>query len=456
MTIIPRLDDPSTRIYEWQLNENSTRYDAVRAWPTSDALSIKFSILATITAIVLVSSLLLIASILREAEIRRNSFNLYLLFIAVPDFIASFSCFLTCVMSAPKAEYYSEAMCGYQAFYLTFAFAANAWLNGVIMYQVHKLLRYSQHRRRYFPPRRKEVLCHAAAVYAYALFWGMLAAFNIQGMPLKSHAYYGYACFPMEADDTLTWFFYFVVMPFMLLIPCTYAFGVMFHIYWYKLMPSEGRSRNIALFLVRIVAVYFFVWLPFLLQALVGNFVTMSSWVNFTTSAISHLQALFTTVVCYYTSTDLKASMRAIMLCDRCGRNAQTDGPPPRSFFGMSSLQFRRASTGSSKLILNKRSSTKNVSKSDQNNPQDEVLGSCADPMPVLHETADEDLGVLKRMSNDMETGKQVHGSSDTWMNNSYHDDRATVSVLNAVNDGITEDFQPSEKHEEGSEHHHS
>ena len=279
--MIPRLDDPSTRIYEWQLNENSTRYDVARAWASSDALSIKFSILATVNAFVSAASLLLIVAILRKPEIRRNSFNLYVLFIAIPDFIASFSCFLTCVMSAPKAEYYSEAMCGYQAFYLTFAFTANAWLNGVIMYQVHTLLKYSQNRRRYFPPTRKQVFCHVAAVYIYALIWGMLAGFNIPGMPLKAHAYYGYACFPMEADDTLTWFFYFVFCPLTILIPCTYAFGVMFHIYWYKLLPSDGRHRTIALFLVRIIAVYFLAWYPFLVITILGSFVEMSSWITY-------------------------------------------------------------------------------------------------------------------------------------------------------------------------------
>ena len=441
MTIIPRLDDPSTRIYEWQLNENSTRYDYARAWGSSDVLSIKFSILATTNAIVALSALLLIVSILRKAEIRQNSFNLYLLFIAIPDFIASFSCFLTCVMSAPKAEYYSEAMCGYQAFYLTFAFTANALMNGVIIYQVHKLLRYSQHRRRYFPPKRKQVFCHAAAVYAYALLLGMLAGFNIPEMPLESHAYYGYACYPMEADDSLTWFFYFVFCPFTMLIPCTYAFGVMFHIYWYKLLPPEGRRRSIALFLVRIVAVYFLVWFPFVMILLLGNFVAMSPWITFAKSALSHLQALFTTAVCYYTNNELKASMREIMLCDRCARNPQADVPPSR-FFDLSTLGFRRASNAFSKLVLSKRSSIKNtnVSESDQNDPQDGT-----DPMPVLLETFEE---YRKEMGKDMEAGQEDYGSSDTWIKNSYHDDGAAVSELN----GTAEDVQPSDQHEEGSE----
>ena len=315
MPTTPRLDDPSTRIYEWELNENSTRYEYPRAWPSSNALSIKFSLLATINAVVAASALLLIVSIVRYEKIRKNSFQLYLLFIAIPDFIASFCCFLTCVLSAPNAEYYSEAMCGFQSFYLTFGFTANGWMNGVIVYQVHKLLKYSQNRRRYFPPTRKQVFQHTAIVYVYALLWGMLSAFNISGVPLESHAFHGYACFPMEADRSLTWFYYFAFLPCVIMLPCTYAFGVFFHIYWYDLLPKEGKRRKIAIFLMRIIALYFFVWAPFLIVGVVGNFVPMSSWVNFTTSAITHLQALFTTVVCYHTNDEVKAAMQNLMWC---------------------------------------------------------------------------------------------------------------------------------------------
>jgi hypothetical protein len=426
-TIIPRLDDPSTRIYAWELNENSTRYDSSRAWPTSDGLRIKFSVLATINAIVAAASLLLIVSILRKAEIRRNSFNLYLLFIAIPDFIGSFSCFLTCAMSAPKAEYYSEAMCGYQASYLTFAFTSNAWLNAVIMYQVHKLLRFSHNRRRYFPPTKKQVFRNTAVVYSFAFILGMLAGFtpNIPGIPMESHAYYGYACFPMDGDESLTWFFYFVFCPLTLLIPFNYTLGVMFHIYWYKLLPAEGRRRNIALFLGRVVAVYFLAWFPFLVIILIGNFVTINPWVNFTKSSISHLQALFTTVVCYHTNDELKASMRAIIWCDRCSQenpepdgtstlffgiqeNPEADSPPTTRVFSMSSSRrahsswgWRKASTnGASNHILSKSSSSNTTSESNREN--------CVVPMSILHETAEEeDHDISKRVSNDMETGEQ-------------------------------------------------
>ena len=126
------------------------------------------------------------------------------------------------------------------------------------------------------------------------------------------------------------------------------------------------------------------------------------------------------------------------------------------SFFGM-----RRASTGSSKHSSKvwrrssngELSSTKMEFESERgNDPRDKVQSSCADPMPVLRETSEEKFGVLKRMSNDMETGKQDDGSSDLWINNPCHDNKAAVSVLNAAN-GTSEDFQlPSDQHEEGSE----
>jgi hypothetical protein len=158
-----RLDSPT--LYEWDLNENSTRYDYPRSWPEAGVLRIQFAVLATINALVAFASFILIVAILKSRKVRKDPFNLYLLLIAIPDFVASSSCFLTSVMSAPASKFFSEAMCGFQAFYLTFAFAGNALMNAVFVYQIHKLLKYSHRRRTYFPPTRQQVLGLAAAVY---------------------------------------------------------------------------------------------------------------------------------------------------------------------------------------------------------------------------------------------------------------------------------------------------
>jgi hypothetical protein len=192
-------------------------------------------------------------------------------------------------------------------------------MNAVIVYQVHKLLRYSNIRRRYFQPSIKEVFMHGGAVYLYAFTWGMLSAFNYRGFPLETHAYYGYACFPMEQDLPSTLFFYLAFVPMIMGIPTMYVFGASFHIYWYKLLPKTGRTRSISAFLLRIVFVYILVWTPFLLMLLVANFVTLSSWVSFSKSSLSHFQGFITTVVIYHTNPELQKSIRSILCLDCFG-----------------------------------------------------------------------------------------------------------------------------------------
>ena len=261
-----RIDSPI--LYQWDLNENSTRYDYPRGRPEDNVLQIQFSILAFINGLVAIATFILILAILKSKKLRSNAFNLYLLFMAIPDFIGSLFCLLTCAMSAPGSDFYSEAMCGFQSFYLIFAFAGNAWTNVIIFHQVNKLLEYSQNRRRYFPPTKQQVFCHVGMVYTYALIWAALMAFPIKGMPIQTKLYYGFACFPMEQDETSTWFFYFAFLPAILLFPFIYTLYVMGRILVKQMLPKEGKRRNLSIFLMRLILLYFVGWLPFLLLAL--------------------------------------------------------------------------------------------------------------------------------------------------------------------------------------------
>mmetsp|Transcript_44783 Transcript_44783/g.108186 ORF Transcript_44783/g.108186 Transcript_44783/m.108186 type:complete len:240 (+) Transcript_44783:137-856(+) len=235
-----RLDTP--RIYDWQINENSTRYEFQRSQPGDEnVLRIQFSILGSVNAIVALTTFTLILTILKNKNIRENPFNLYLLFIAFPDFIAGASCFLTCIMSAPEGRYYSEAMCGWQSFYLCFGFTANSWMNAVIVNQIHKLLRYSRQRRRYFPPTWKTVMKQTAAVYAWSIVLACIIAFPIPGLPIRTHLYNGVACLAMEYDTVSTYVFYFGVVPLFVGVPSLYSVVVLIDIQWNKLLPPTGR-----------------------------------------------------------------------------------------------------------------------------------------------------------------------------------------------------------------------
>lgn len=332
-------EDPSEIVYEWQLNENSTRLEHAEAWSDDQTRRIRFSITTAVNLLVALSSLVLIAAILSSKKIRSNSFNLYVLYTALPDCFSAFSCFLTCAMAVSNdAMYYSNAMCGFQAFYLSFAITCNGWMNGLIVYEVHKLLRYSQIRKRYFPPTRKQVSCQAAVVYMYAFAIGMFSTFNIQGSPIKTINWNGYVCFPIETEYRWGWFYFLVYLPLMVIIPCSFSFGAMAHIYWCNLLPKQGPTLTIALFLLRIICLYFFVWTPFLIQAIVLYFYPASPWVSFWASVVAHTQAFFTTVMVYYTNNELKYQMNKIMtfktcLCSCTMDDDDDDVDRPKSFF---------------------------------------------------------------------------------------------------------------------------
>lgn len=340
--VYPRVHDPV--LYEWEIDkETHDRYDYPRAWPSAGKLHVEFSILAAINALTASFVFLLIVAICRSKRVRSNVFSMYLLAIAFPDFMVSFLCCITCALSAPGSQFYSEWMCGFQSFYLNWAFISNAWLNGVVVFQIHRMLRHSHIRRRYSPPTHKQVLGHASLVYAYSSFWGFLCGFNIHFLPHSSHLYYGFACMPMEYDRASTLFFWLVYLPMSLGIPLIFASYVTADIFMHKLLPPTGKRRALSMFLLRLCFLYFAVWLPFLVLFLVGNFVVINPVVHWIGAAISHLQGLFSALFCL-TNTDISLSFMILVTC----RNASDEDLLDATDLGTSQDRFVTPSPGGS------------------------------------------------------------------------------------------------------------
>mmetsp|Transcript_27214 Transcript_27214/g.44996 ORF Transcript_27214/g.44996 Transcript_27214/m.44996 type:complete len:445 (-) Transcript_27214:1691-3025(-) len=310
--MVERLSDPLLRYSE--LNETHTRYDVSTAAPSDYVLRLQFILLATINAVVAVACSILLVSLLRSKTVRSNPFNGYLVLIIIPDLVASFFCFLTCAMSAPGSSYYSERMCGFQSFYLTFGFTANCWMNAVIVYQLHKMLRQSNMRRRYYPPTHYRVLYEAAAVYLYSTVLGLLGVWNIHWLPHKSKNYHGLNCFPMEYDFASSLVYWLVFIPAMMVIPIAYAIWVTCDVLWRKLLPPLGRRRALVVYFSRLVFVYLFMWVPFLIVCTLGNVMPLPDWVYWSGAAWAHLQGL---VSCYFSTqkADVKECVVAFVAC---------------------------------------------------------------------------------------------------------------------------------------------
>jgi hypothetical protein len=326
--VYPRIHSPV--VEEWEIDSSSSRYNYPKVWPSRRQLHIEFSILASVNALTATAVFLLIIALVRyqrraRANGTNSSFNTYLLFIAMPDFLVSFLCCITCALSAPRDAFYSEWMCGFQSFYLNWAFISNAWLNGVIVYQIHTMLRHSNVRRRYRPPTERRVTEHAAAVYTYALLWGLACGFNMDFLPHSSHLYYGFACMPMEYSRASTLFFWLVYLPFSLGIPVCFAAYVVWDIWYHKLLPPTGKRRRLSMFLLRLAVLYFAVWLPFLILFLLGNFIVINPFIHWLGAVLSHLQGLLSAMFCL-TNGEIGKAFLEVVTCGQLTKSSEGGG----------------------------------------------------------------------------------------------------------------------------------
>ena len=254
------------------------------------------------------SCLLLLVAIFRVKTVREKAFNCYLAAITLPDFVGSFSCVITCAMSATVSTYYSEVMCGWQTFYLVWGFTANCWMNAVIAHQLYKMLRVSHFRGRYHPPTRKRVALQALCVYLYEAVIATLSTWNIPAVPLRAGSYSGFACFPKDYDVPSSIFFWLVFVPAFLLIPLGYVLVCVIIVFRRGMLPPIGRRRNLAVYFFRLVFVFVAMWLPFIIIAFIVGPArpgVESSWLPWTSAAWSHLQGL-ASVLTSLTKPDIK------------------------------------------------------------------------------------------------------------------------------------------------------
>lgn len=142
---------------------------------------------------------------------------------------------------------------------------ANAWLNAVIAREIHKMLRCSHHRQRYFPPKRRVVALHAIVVYLWAAVVASLGIIPGGGVLPMTTLRLGAGCTPVEYNTASTIFFFTLYLPLFCLIPVTYVLYVAFDVFRKKLLPLTGKTRELAIYFFRLIAIFVFMWLPTLI-----------------------------------------------------------------------------------------------------------------------------------------------------------------------------------------------
>ncbi|CAJ1937602.1 unnamed protein product [Cylindrotheca closterium] len=279
-----------------ELNENSTRYDQMAAAPPDETLVYYWYTWAVITVSVGLFSFLLFASILTNKKVRRKPFNLYLLYLLVPDFTFSLLCGITCFMNAFKGSYYSKAMCNMQQWYTVFGIGGSAWINAIIAYQVHAMLKDSNVRRRYRVPTSNAVSLQCLAAFAWVIFLGSWGVYEEARFPFHSGLISGLACLPTEVDEESSYYFWLLFVPLFVGIPTFYGLHVSFDIQRRKLLPPTGKRRLLSIYFGRLLLVFCIFWIPSVILIFVLPSFT-PSWSGFAGGTWSHLQTLMSAVV---------------------------------------------------------------------------------------------------------------------------------------------------------------
>lgn len=188
---------PLDTLMQSSLKLTASRYDWLRASPDMGFAGSVWRMWTVVSWLAAAATSLVIIGVLRSKSARRNSFNLYIAALCLPDFIFSFFCTFTCLLSALSGHYYGGARgCAWQSFYVVFGFAGSMWMQAVIAIEIRRVLRCSHELITYQQQTPRSVILQAGVVYALALFLAVWPHLPL-GLPIEENLAQGLACLPL-------------------------------------------------------------------------------------------------------------------------------------------------------------------------------------------------------------------------------------------------------------------
>ena len=312
--------DENSILRVWDIDDsNSTRYDRLRAAPSDDDLRIMWTSISAVLFLVGVLTFVVLLGILTAPrKVRNNTFNTFLFFLVIPDFIFSACCCLTCFMNAVRGQYFSHLMCRFQHFYLVFGIGANAWLNALVALQLYRLLRKSRfpiYKKQYKIPTPRDATRQSLLVY---LFVSALACFfyipnENDALAIISHK--GMFCMAGEVNLTSSFLFWGFVFPLVVLIPLVIVVWTYFQVHRYQMLPKTGRRRTLTLFFTQLILIFIVMWVPGLSFVFIGGGYG-SPWITWIGVIWSHLQGAAASA-CALFKPDINKAVLDLMLCRR-------------------------------------------------------------------------------------------------------------------------------------------
>lgn len=298
----------------------------------------------------------LLLGILSSKKARSQGYNLYLVFLSIPDAlfnIFSFSRNVVNLSGNPLSSGLGSTVHGLEWFHT----AVNMWLNAFIVYKIHTMLMRARKFVRTTPPTPRQVLAEVSCIYLFASLWMVWSLILLhRGATIFS-------------NTNAAWLTSKSVMcgP-----PFLYTLGACIHVYTKGLLPTQGRTRVLSIFFLRVVIIFLLTWVPFLILVDVTYYKTASDWMLALAYYFASLQGLLSVSVALQ-KPDVKRAVKNLIYCQPdkfdlaelgyVGSDASRLG---RSFLASKMFTSRKSSgagDGSSFFMAPKKESSQPVSQ---------------------------------------------------------------------------------------------
>jgi hypothetical protein len=232
--------------------------DKIASYPTSWAVvNFTLGVVELVTSLI---GILFIGIVYSSKKTRNISFNLYLIFIVIPDVLINAAYGIVQVsLACNDGIYKSRGYCTMGLLSYFFYFFCNFPLNALVAYEIHTLLIRSSKRMRMQPPSLRKVYTQILVVYLFACLmavWFTLGLFGIPWSPMYIVNEDTYAT--TLGSTILTTPVCYVIFWSVILVPTIYAVYVRSSIWYRNLIPDvSDRMKSITYYFMRIVLLFF-------------------------------------------------------------------------------------------------------------------------------------------------------------------------------------------------------
>mmetsp|Transcript_4571 Transcript_4571/g.10823 ORF Transcript_4571/g.10823 Transcript_4571/m.10823 type:complete len:388 (-) Transcript_4571:198-1361(-) len=255
------------------------------------------------------SCLFVIAAILSNKTTRKSPFNVYVLFLMLPD--ALFALINGGHYASRALETSLTPPYEVSSFGFFFYFACNFYTNGVVTFEVHKLITQSNKRQRTPPPDLRRVYTQVATAYFLTTILALWAALPVSwSLSHISNREEGEGTMGSPPGGTFSYLAG-VILAYALVVipPSSYVVFVSIRVWRKKLLPRKGRTRALSLFFLRVIVVFVLFYFPNLMLTVVqyraDNSPSTVFWVRIARGLLNTGQA-FTTLYLVSAKDDIR------------------------------------------------------------------------------------------------------------------------------------------------------